>query len=114
MNVLQRKLESKTRNSLILFRPITLALCAIIIAASLISSIFTLTHAVHKHDNDGVDGACAVCILLATVENLSKQIPIAITVITIAYIALSASAYKPAFLNSESYTLIALKVRLNN
>lgn len=97
-------------------RLIALTMCALFIAASILSSSYILIHKNHKHDHNGPSESCTICSHMMDAENLLKQISMAVagTAITIAVLLASFSVLKPIFLKIGFSTPVKLKVRLNN
>jgi hypothetical protein len=97
-------------------RLIARLLCALFIAVSLLSSAFILTHAHHAHDQDMPDGSCATCAHVMAAENLLKALGVAVMAAAL-YLGgrrVLVSAPKPIASDSGFFTLVSLKVRLNN
>ena len=97
-------------------RLIALTMCALFIAASILSSSYILIHKNHKHDHNGPSESCTICSHMMDAENLLKQISMAVagTAITIAVLLASFSVLKPIFLKIGFSTPVKWKVRLNN
>jgi hypothetical protein len=97
-------------------RLIALLLCALFIAVSLLSSAFILSHANHEHDQDMPDGSCATCAHVVAAENLLKTLGAAVIAVTLYLSGHHAivSTLKPIASDLGFFTLVSLKVRLNN
>lgn len=97
-------------------RIIAVAFCICFIVASLSATVFILTHANHKHDHNGPSGSCATCSHMIAAENLLKQLTPAVTAAALASGILFAvlSILPPVSFYISFYTLVNLKVRLNN
>jgi len=97
-------------------RLIALTMCALFIAATILSSSYILIHRNHKHDHNGPSESCTICTHIMDAENLLKQISMAMAGTAIIFFALlaSLSILKPAFLKIGFSTPVKLKVRLNN
>jgi hypothetical protein len=97
-------------------RLVALAICALFIAAMLLSSAYILTHANHIHDHDGLDGGCATCMHIQSAENLLKQLSTAVVSVAAAFAGVLGVLF--SLRNTKagdcSFTLVTLKVRLNN
>lgn len=97
-------------------RKIALALCGCIILAVLLSLAFFISHAGHKHDVNGPDGRCAICIQITSAQHLLKQLSIAVLAASFAFGSLHSvfSSLKAYCISAGFATPISLKVRLNN
>lgn len=97
-------------------KSIALILCVCFILVSFLLTAFIITHTNHEHDHGGPNGSCATCIQLTSAENLLKQISAALTVtgFIFAFLSLISLFLKPIALHIGSFTLVSLKVRLNN
>ena len=97
-------------------RFIALAVCVLSIAAALLAAAFIFTYADHTHNHNGPNGSCAICDRLAAAEKLFKAIATALAGVALMYGAFSAalSVLKPAGFRAGLWTLVRLKVRLNN
>ncbi|HBQ87260.1 MAG TPA: hypothetical protein DD811_12405 [Syntrophomonas sp.] len=97
-------------------RIIAMAFCICFIVASLSATVFILTHANHNHDHNGPGGSCATCNHMIAAENLLKQLAPAVTGVALAFGSLFAvlSIFPPISFHISFYTLVNLKVRLNN
>lgn len=97
-------------------RVIAFTLCILFIAASLFSTVFVFAHLNHTHDNNGPGGTCTTCIHMVTAKSLLRQISTAVAKTAIAVCCLFTLLFfrQPAALYSGFYTLVTLKVRLNN
>jgi hypothetical protein len=95
---------------------IVLAVCALLIAGSFFSAAFVCTHIDHEHDHDGPGGSCAACIRLAASENLLKLLSVALFGAALGAGSLFAvfAPLKLSGLQIDSFTLVRLKIRLNN
>ena len=109
-------------------RLLSLAVCVIILAGSLLSTAIIITYANHKHDHDHVHDnlghglecsvceECAVCAQLTAAEKILKSLCAVLTgaafamVIAAAILSYSYHAERKAYIP----TLVSLKVRLNN
>jgi hypothetical protein len=93
-----------------------LVLCVFFIALSVFSSAYINTHTNHTHDHDGPNGSCETCVHIAVAENLLAFISTAVigAVLIYKYLSIVASVLKSAHSRAGSYTLVRLKVRLNN
>ena len=99
-------------NKQMLKQIIALLACIFIVLVSFLSVAFIIEHT--EHDCTGYD--CAVCTQIHTVENLLKQLALAITVLSLFYIGLRCCRM---FLQIDGFTFakltpIKLKVRMNN
>jgi hypothetical protein len=97
-------------------RLIALAACILFITASLLSAAFILTHANHEHDHNGADGSCATCTNMMAAGNLLKQLstPLAGSALGLGSLLAVLSALEHISCHISFYTLVSLKVRLNN
>jgi hypothetical protein len=97
-------------------RLISLIVCALYMAVALLSSAYILIHANHIHDRAEPDGTCAVCAHIQAAENLLKIISAAIVSAAISFSGESAILF--ALISRrrgfKNFSLVALKVRLNN
>jgi len=93
-----------------------LTLCAVFIAAFLLSATYIITHADHVHDHDGRNNSCATCFNLLSAENIFRQpflpAPVSIAIIFATLTLICRVAH--AFFNIVFSTPITLKIRLNN
>lgn len=108
--------QSGTGKRTPVIRFIALAIFVCIVATSLLSGAFILTHADHEHDHNGPGDTCATCAQLAAAENILKQLSAALAVASVAITGTFAlvSHLCGAAPRLTSYTLVGLKVRLNN
>jgi len=82
---------------------------------ALLSEAFILTHANHAHDHFDVGGECVVCAHIHSIENLLKQIGIAATGLSMAWIGLFAAILLLFRVSTFRFpTPVRLKTRLNN
>ncbi|MCL2152724.1 MAG: hypothetical protein FWH57_07190 [Oscillospiraceae bacterium] len=97
-------------------RLIALAICVLFIAGSLLSAAFIFTHIHHEHDHNAPNGGCTTCVHISAAENLLKSLSAALAGAALIIECFSAirSLLKPVSLNTGFFTLIHLKVRLNN
>jgi preprotein translocase subunit SecG len=96
---------------------VTVALtCASFVAALLLSAAFIALRAQHEHDHHGENGVCTTCAHIALAENLLKTVSMAALVTACAIGLLGWKPYLPKVARScaDAYTLISLKVRINN
>ena len=109
-----RSCNSSAKRSMI--KNIALIICVYFIVTFFLSAAFVLTHANHEHDHEGPNGTCATCIHLAAVENSLKQLSTAIVASVLAFVLCISISF--CFNLSAPYvvlfTLVTLKVRLNN
>ncbi|MDR3120215.1 MAG: hypothetical protein LBU58_02600 [Clostridiales bacterium] len=97
-------------------RLMAVLVCVCFVAALILSSAFILTHANHEHDRNGADGSCAACAHISAVENLLKTIS-AVTVFSVVALGTTFAALlimTAARIEVADYSLVELKVRLNN
>ena len=96
------------------FTAMVLLVC--IISVTMLSFAFILTHANHHHDHNGPNGTCAACSQIATVENSFKQASIVLVAAIIAVTGSPALGFvrKIIVFIPVFFTLVQLKVRLNN
>jgi hypothetical protein len=99
-----------------ILRALVFVFCILFILAPILSEAFIIAHADHEHDHDGAHGSCATCAHLAAAEILLKSVSIAPAIAAFAfwYSANVLSIRKPADFHTNFYTLVILKVRLNN
>jgi hypothetical protein len=92
------------------------ALCVLFIALTALSTAYILTHANHRHDHNGPGGDCAVCVRINAAERLLKTISTAAAGAALVFGGVFAllSARKVSGCHKGFYSLIRLKVRLNN
>jgi len=93
-----------------------LAICAFFISGTLLSVVFVSSYSIHEHDKNGPDNSCVYCAFLSEVENLLKHLSTALVGAAIVFGALSTIrfVYISACSYTVFYTLVRLKVRLNN
>jgi hypothetical protein len=97
-------------------RLVALLVCVLFITASLLSAVYILSNADHTHDHNGPGGACETCIHITSAENLLKQIGTAVIAAAI-FFGLRIgfiSIIKTTSIRSTLFSLVELKVRLNN
>lgn len=99
-----------------MIKNIALMICICVMAASFLSAAFILTHANHEHDHEGPNGTCATCIHLAVAENSLKLLSAAIVSRVFSFVICSSVSFclKPFAPCIDLFTLVSLKVRLNN
>ncbi|GHV48967.1 hypothetical protein FACS189499_09500 [Clostridia bacterium] len=97
-------------------RFIAVLVCVLFVAALALSAAFIVTHESHIHDHNGADGGCATCAHISAAENLLKTIAAAVAVSSVALGAMFAAllTVMVTWLGIADYTLIGLKVRINN
>jgi hypothetical protein len=97
-------------------RLISAFICVCFIAALVLSAAFIATHANHEHDNNGADGGCAACAHISAAANLLKTVSAAVVIssVTLGAMFAALATLQAARLVIADYTLISLKVRLNN
>jgi hypothetical protein len=97
-------------------RLIALAVCVLFMAAASLSAAFMITCAHHEHDHNGPDESCAVCAHLASAGDLLKSMSAAVAGAALVFWGLPAilSLPKPLGSHADFYTLVRLKVKLNN
>lgn len=90
--------------------------CATFVVSLLFSTVFIALHAKHEHDHHGENGACATCAHIALAENLLKTVSAAapLTVGAIGLLCWKPYFPKAARSCASAYTLISLKVRIND
>ena len=98
------------------FQRVALALCVIFLAASLLSVSFISAHTLHRHDNNGFGGSCAICAHLSAAENLMKHITamlLALPVLCGCLLSAHAILYSFAY-PTGSLSFVSQKIKLNN
>ncbi|MDR2649337.1 MAG: hypothetical protein LBB94_06415 [Clostridiales bacterium] len=97
------------------FRLIALFVCALYISVTFLSAEYILTHTEHIHDHEGSGGMCAACLQLTATNNLFKTIAAAMAAAavleTAAALVLPICPYHQTI---EGFSLVTLKVRMNN
>ena len=93
-----------------------LAICVCFITGTLLSVVFVSAYSIHEHDKNGPDNSCVYCAYLSEVENLLKHLSVALVGAAMIFGALSVIRfdYMSACTHTVFYTLVSLKVRLNN
>ena len=93
---------------------LTFLVCFLIV--SIITNAFTITHADHDHDRNGIEGSCATCAQLFGVEKILKQFNAALAVALFAATGMfvAIAAVKIIASRVSFSTLFSLKIRLNN
>lgn len=93
-----------------------LALCVSILMVFFLSTAFIFTNANHEHDHSGPNGSCATCIHIASAENLLKQLSTAIISASFIIGSLFGILFllNPTTNGVDFFTLVSLKVRMNN
>ena len=96
------------------FLALTFIVCFLIV--SIVTNAFTITHADHEHDRNGIEGSCATCAQLFSADNILKQFSVAVvgTFFAMAGIFVAIAAVKAIASQISLSTLILLKTRLNN
>ena len=91
-----------------------LAVCALFVLVILLSSVFILANADHKHDHKREDGGCATCANIVICAKLIRHLGAAITAAA-AITGMAGFVILPRFATPQVYAvnLISLKVRLN-
>jgi hypothetical protein len=109
-------MESKTNHYKAGIRLVALFVCVLFLAASLLSSAYLLTHMNHNHDHTGHGGTCSTCAHITAAETFLKQIGTAaiMAMIVFGFRIFDLFILKPTPINSYYYSLVALKVRLDN
>lgn len=95
---------------------ISLIICISFITASLLLTAFIFTHIYHEHDHNCSNGNCAVCTQILTAEYFLKFIftgSICVS-ITLYFFCTIYSILKLIRFYNDFYTLVHLKIRLNN
>ena len=107
---------TEANNSKRIKRVDSLVILIFVISAAILSEAFVITHANHKHDNKGEGGGCAICIHIQNAENLLNQLGSALGGTSFAFTGLFAFSVVLFFALRliSSYTLIHLKMRMNN
>jgi len=97
-------------------RTAILLFSAFFITFSFFSLEFLLTHINHSHEYTGQENFCSVCIIIHSVNNLIKQFfASAKTCLPVITILLGAHCIlKNNLIPSEYYSLVTLKVRIDN
>ena len=97
-------------------RLIALLVCVLFIAGAILSTIFIFTHINHEHDPNGPAGGCVTCVHLTAAENLLKHLSAAIAGAALIFGCFSAirSIFNQVNSHTGFFTLVCLKVRLNN
>jgi hypothetical protein len=97
-------------------RLIALLLCVCFIAAVLLSAAFILTHANHAHDHDGPGGSCVTCACISLAQNVLKSLFTAAlgAAAALAYLFAVCALLASAVSRTDRYSLVSLKIRLNN
>ncbi|MDR1914219.1 MAG: hypothetical protein LBQ68_07055 [Clostridiales bacterium] len=93
------------------------ALCFLLIATFLISCIYIFVHAEHEHDHNGVEGDCSACMQVANAERLLKKfsnIAFGALIMVGIFFLIRRTGNKLAYIFKYVFSLITLKVRLNN
>jgi hypothetical protein len=91
------------------------ALLIVFVLVMLLSAAFILTHSDHEHDHNGSGGTCATCAQLHIAQNLLKNIASLILVLAALNVFFTPAKIIHVFSRKiENYTLVSLKVRLNN
>jgi hypothetical protein len=98
-----------------MLRLFALFFCVFYIVVTLLSATCILTHANHTHDNEGSGGSCATCMHIASAENLLKALSTAVAAVGISLCAFALIiSLCSRYIMAEGYSLVSLKVRLNN
>ena len=93
-----------------------LVFSAFFMTISFLSLEFVLTHTNHSHEGIGKENSCQVCIIINSVNNLIKQL-ISTVKVYLPVIAGMLGVYlllSKNTIHSEHYTLVNLKVRIDN
>jgi len=106
--------EHNTKSRIVKNIALLIGIC--IIMTSFLSAAFILTCSNHEHDHEGPDGTCATCVHLAFAENLLKQFSTAIITNAVPLVVCLFISFclKASVLYSGPFTLVSLKVRLDN
>ena len=98
------------------FRALALVFCILFFASPIISEAYIFTHLDHEHDHNGAHGSCATCAHIVAAEALLKSVYTALVVAALAFWCISGtfSILKSVKFYAGFYTLVLLKIRLNN
>ena len=94
---------------------IALTICAFFIAVLLLSGTYIIIYSNHSHDQDGPGGTCDTCMHLEAANSLLETISTKIVTggVTLGAFALVYSLC-PYYVIIKSFSLVSLKVRMNN
>jgi len=95
---------------------LTSTVLVLFVVATLLSTLFIVTHANHVHDNTGFDGSCSTCALLSASENVLKSSSAAVFAVAL-YLSgrlTGCLALLPLYWYRSLGTPVRLKVRMNN
>jgi len=93
-----------------------LAFSVLFLTLSFLSLEFALTHENHNHEDIGHKNPCPVCIIIHSVNNLIKQLFSTVKA-CLPVIASTLGAFfllRTTTICFEHYTLVAIKVRIDN
>ena len=97
-------------------RVVALSICVVFISVTLLSATYVFTHVSHTHDRFGPVGKCTTCDNLTTALNLLESIAIAFAAMALICggFFIDLPVRKTPVFHRGFFTLVLLKVRLNN
>ena len=97
-------------------RAFAIAIIFLLIVGYFMPAVFIFTHIDHEHDFNGPGGSCDVCVYLAAAKSMQKRLnaPMVVAFFAFAYISVILIVFKSSDYHAISYTLVRMKVRINN